>query len=98
MQRADITLLDAENSCILATLRVDTDGVYLLPANLTKNEISDDMLDLKEAGPAESVSSVETAFGVGQAQVAERTGESFDPYQPFASSNPYANYVIESNP
>jgi glycosidase len=98
LQTADITLLDARNSGIFATLRTDENGTYLVIANLTENEINDYTLDLNQAKLAESVGSVETVFGADAAQVPVRSGADFDPYKPFESLHPYAMYVIELNP
>jgi glycosidase len=98
LQTADITLLDAGNSGIFATLRTDANGTYLIIANLTEDEIGEYTLDLNQAGVAETIRSVETVFGAEQAQVPERSGEAFNPYKPFESLHLYAMYVIELNP
>lgn len=98
LQTGDIFLLDAKNSGIFVNLRMDANGIYLILANLTKEEINDYEIDLNDAKLAESISSVEMLFGEGQAQVPGRSGESFNPYKPFASLNPYAMYVIKLNP
>ena len=98
LQTADIRLLDAGNSGIFVNLRVDANGTYLVLANLTKDPISEYAIDLNQAGLAESFVGVETLFGEGQAQVPERSGDSFQPYQPFESLNPYAMYVIKFIP
>jgi len=98
LQTADITLLDAGNSGIFAALRTDKNGMYLIIANLTNEAVADYEIDLNAAELADSTVSVETLFGEGQAQSPERSGESFDPYQPFRSLNPYAMYIIEINP
>jgi glycosidase len=98
LQTADITLLDAENSGIFATLRTDSNGMYIVLANLTDEAISAYQLDLNDAELAESIVSVEMLFGEEQAQVPERSGDSFSPYKPFESLNPYAMYIIKINP
>ena len=98
LQTADTILLDAGNSGIFANLRTDANGTYLILANLTKEEISDYALDLNAAGLAESIVSVETVFGAGQAQVPERSAESFGPYKPFERLSPFAMIVIKFNP
>lgn len=98
LQTADITLLDAGNSGIFVTLRTDANGSYLVLCNLTDEAITEYALDLNTAELAESIDSVETVFGAGQAHVPERSGESFDPYMPFETLSPYAMYIIEINP
>ncbi|MCL4268915.1 MAG: hypothetical protein KJZ72_05195 [Anaerolineales bacterium] len=98
LQTADIRLLDAGNSGIFVNLRVDANGTYLVLANLTEEPISEYAIDLNQAGLAESFVGVEMLFGEGQTQVPERSGDSFQPYQPFESLNPYAMYVIKFIP
>ncbi len=98
LQTADIRLLDAGNSGIFVNLRVDANGTYLVLANLTEEPISEYAIDLNQAGLAESFVGVEVLFGEGQAQVPERSSNSFQPYQPFESLNPYAMYVIKFIP
>ena len=98
LQTADILLLDAGNSGIFATLRADSSGTYIVLANLTDEAVTDYQLDLSDAELAESIVSVEMLFGEGQAQVPERSGGAFNPYQPFENLNPYAMYVIKLNP
>ncbi|MCQ3937274.1 MAG: alpha-amylase [Chloroflexi bacterium] len=98
LQTADILLLDAGNSGIFVTLRMDADGAYLVLANLTGEPIGEYALDLNEAGLAESIVSVETLFGEGQARGPERSGGTFQPYKPFESLNPYAMVVLKINP
>lgn len=95
LQTANITLLDAENSGIFANLRTDANGAYLIIANLTKDEIHDYAIDLNAADLADEIISVETLFGVGQAQVPERSEGDFEPYQPFESLYPYAMYILK---
>lgn len=98
LQSADITLLDAGNSGIFATLRTEANGTYLVLANLTDEFIVDYRFDLNDAGLAESVVSVETVFGSEQAQVPVRSGTAFNPYKPFESLDPYAMYILKLNP
>lgn len=98
LQTADIRLLDAGNSGIFVNLRADASGTYLVLANLTREPINEYAIDLNQAGLAESFAGVETLFGEGQARVPERSGDSFQPYQPFESLNPYAMYVIKFIP
>lgn len=95
LQTADITLLDAKNSGIFATLRMNANGTYLVIVNLKDEAITDYAINLNATGLAESTTSVETLFGEDQAQVPVRSGESFDPYQPFESLSPYAMYVLQ---
>jgi glycosidase len=95
LQSADTILLDAGNSGIFTSLRTNANGTYLILANLTKEEISDYEIDLNGAGLARSIASVETVFGAGQAQVPERSAESFDLYQPFESLSPFAMYILK---
>ncbi|NWF64167.1 MAG: DUF3459 domain-containing protein [Chloroflexi bacterium] len=98
LQTADITLLDAGNSGIFATLRADSNGTYIVLANLTGEAVTDYQLDLGDAELAESIVGVGMLFGEGQAQVLEGSGGAFNPYQPFESLNPYAMAIIKLNP
>lgn len=95
LQTADILLLDAGNSGIFATLRSDTNGIYLVLANITDETISDYQIDLNAAELATNIVSVETLFGEDQAQVPERGAAGFDPYKPFERLEPYATFVLQ---
>lgn len=95
LQTANILLLDAGNSGIFATLRSDTNGTYLILANITDEAISDFQIDLNTTELAGNIVSVETLFGENQAQVPERGAAGFDPYKPFERLEPYATYVIQ---
>lgn len=95
LQTGDVTLLDADNSGIYASLQHDANGTFLILVNLTDEEISDYAINLNDTILVESVISVETVFGENQAQSPERSGESFNPYKPFERLSPYAMFVIK---
>lgn len=97
LQTGDITLLDADNSGIYASLQYDANGTFLILVNLTNEEISDYAINLNDASFLESIVSLETVYGENQAQSPERSGESFNPYKPFESLSPYAMFVIKIN-
>jgi alpha-amylase len=97
LQTGDVILLDADNSGIYASLQLDANGTFLILVNLTDEEISDYVINLNDASLVESIISMETVFGEGQAQSPVRSGESFNPYKAFDSLSPHAMFVIKIN-
>lgn len=96
LQTGDIILLDVDNSGIYAVLRSDLSGTFLILANLTDEVISDYMIELDDAGLAESSYSVETVYGENQADPLARSGDTFI-YKPFENLNPHAMYILKLN-
>ncbi len=97
LQTGDTILLATDNSGIYAVLRKDTNGTFLILANLKDEAISDYAIDLNEANLVESTISVETVFGENQAQSPQRSAGVFNPYKPFESLSSYAMYILKIN-
>lgn len=97
LQTGNITLLDAGNSGIFASLRSDVREIFLVLANLTGMEISEYGINLDGTALAESAFGVETVSEAEQARGRERGGQAVA-YKPFESLSPFAMYVLKVNP
>jgi glycosidase len=83
IRTGDFIPLKSSNPAVYSAMRKDENRMFLILANLSKEAITEYNIALMDAGLAESAYSVETAFGAGQANGPERSGEAFQKCKPF---------------
>ncbi len=94
LRTGEANLLEIKNTGIFSAVLKDESETVLVLANLTDAVITDYMLNLSDAGLAESAYSVETLFGAEQAKDVAGSAD----YKPFENLQPYSMVVIKLNP
>jgi alpha-amylase len=98
LQTGNIVMLKSNKPALYTAMRVDKDGIFLILANLSDAPIDEYNVPIEAAGLAQPAYSVETVFGLDQADVQDVQSEALSTFKPFNRLAPYAMYVLKINP